>query len=263
MLLRTVVRDCLYVNWALNADSLPPLPAPLRPELHAWNGGEVVFASALLFRQDGLHLPAVPLVRLSYPQFHLRLYVLDEEGVPAVYFQSLLMPRWVVPSARMLAEQPARAGRFDYPRLTGAGADEAWRWSVRRRCELRVKAEPTSPTVGHGPSLGSWERLTSLLGRRRRGYYVAPGGLRRVEATLTPQGVWPLRAEVEEAALLSSCLPLGGEPWPATHSAWLCPEMAAVFELGAAPRELGAARAPVAADPATFGCSRRDLRSAA
>ena len=96
-MLQTTVRDCLYLNWALPAESLPEPPAPLRYQLHLWQGRYWVFASALLFHQDALHLTALPRLRFGYPQLNVRLYMLDEDGVPSVLFRRMLMPAWVVP----------------------------------------------------------------------------------------------------------------------------------------------------------------------
>ena len=264
MILQTVVRDCLYLNWALPAGRVPPPPAPLRYEEHAWQGGHVVFASALLFRQDRLHLPRIPLVRLSYPQFSLRLYVLDGDGVPAVLFRTVLVPGWVVPSMRVVADQPAQSGQFDYPRPSRDPGDEQWRWQVRREGELRVAARQGAPGAGHGPSLGSWDRLTKFFNRRRRGYFESPTGLKRIDASHEASAFWPLEASVEEDSLLAACLPLDGGEWPPPHSAFLCPEIPFVFELGEAEdRLVNHAAAPVAADPATFGRTGRLRRIAA
>jgi hypothetical protein len=257
MILQTVLRDCLYLNWALPASSVPSPPAPLRYDEHAWQDGRVVFASALLFRQDRLHLPRIPLVRLSYPQFNLRLYVLDGDGVPAVLFRTVLVPGWVVPSMRVVADQPAQSAQFDYPRPSTTPAEEQWRWQVRRGGELRVVARQSTPCAGHGPSLGSWERLTRFFNQRRRGYFEGPTGLKRIDARHEASAFWPLAAEVEEGSLLDGCLPLGDAGWPLPHSAFLCPEVPFVFELGEADeRLLKHAAAPVAADPATFDAAR-------
>jgi hypothetical protein len=264
MILRTVVRDCLYLNWALPASSVPPPPAPLRYEVHDWEEGQAIFASALLFRQDGLHLPKIPLVRLSYPQFNLRLYVIDDDGVPAVLFRSVLVPGWVVPSMRVLADQPAQSGQFDYPSPSRTPDDEGWCWQVRRGGELRVIARQQTPGAGHGPSLGSWERMTRFFNQRRRGYFAGPSGLKRVDASHQAKAFWPLEVEVEEGSLLDQCLPLADAGWPLPHSAFLCPEIPFVFELGEAEqRAVNHASPPVAADPATFGTARRPGRSAA
>src|SRR6202035_544612 len=107
MLLRTTVRDCLFLNWALPAAALPAPVAPLRYQLHSWQGEDYVFASALLFYQEGLHLPALPLLWVSFPQLNVRLYVLDGEGVPAVLFRRMLMPAWLAPGVRLVTGQPA------------------------------------------------------------------------------------------------------------------------------------------------------------
>ena len=254
MILRTVVRDCLYLNWALPASSVPPPPPPLRYEEQPWRDGAVVFASVLLFRQDRLHLPRIPLLRLSYPQANLRLYVLDEDGVPSVLFRTVLVPGWVVPSMRVIADQPALSAQFDYPRPSKTPGDEAWRWRVRRGGELLVTARLGAPGPGHGPSLGSWERLTRFFNQRRRGYFECPAGLKRVDASHRASAFLPLEAEVEAASLLDDCLSLAEAAWPPPHSAFLCPEIPFVFELGEADeRVVSHAASPVAADPATFG----------
>lgn len=257
MILQTVVRDCLYINWALPASSLAPAPPSLRYDEHPWDGGAVVFASALLFRQDRLRLPRIPLFRLSYDQFNLRLYVLDEDGVPGVLFRTVLVPGWVVPSMRVVADQPAQSGQFEYPRPSESPEAGEWRWRVRREGELRVVARPAPAGGGHGPSLGSWERLTRFFNRRRRGYFEGPSGLKRIDASHDCAAFWPLAAEVEADSLLDACLPLADASWPRPHSAFLCPEIPYVFELGEADERLvKRSAAPVAADPATFGGPR-------
>ena len=251
MVLRTIVRDCLYLNWALPVSSLPALPEPLRYEKHDWRGEPHAFASALLFRNERLHLAAVPLVRITYPQLNIRLNVLDGEGIPSVFFRCLMVPGWVLPSARYVARQPVASGIFAYPRPSSDPAAEGWHWSVRRRRKLKVSARQSSPVLGEGPSLGSWEQATSYFTQRRRGYAVGTGGLRKIDASHRPKAIWPMEAAVEDDSLLEEFLPLEGLPErPALHSAWLCPEIPFVFELGAAPVRAGVR--PVAADPAMF-----------
>ncbi|MFQ5348921.1 MAG: hypothetical protein ACE5EG_00600, partial [Thermoanaerobaculia bacterium] len=159
-----------------------------------------------------------------------------------------------VPSMRVVADQPAQSGHFDYPRPSRTPGDEAWRWQVRRGGELRVVARQRAPAQGHGPSLGSWERLTRFFNERRRGYCESPSGLKRIDASHEASAFWPLEVEVEAGSLLEECLPLGGAAWPLPHSAFLCPEIPFVFELGEADERLpNHAASPVAADPATFG----------
>src|SRR5260370_31104094 len=97
MKLRTVVRDCLFLNWALPADALPEPPAPLRYQRHAWQGSDHVFASALLFHHDAVRWSAFPLLRVGYPQLNIRLYVLDGAGAPSAPFLPVLMPPGLAP----------------------------------------------------------------------------------------------------------------------------------------------------------------------
>ncbi len=247
MKLRTRVLDGLYLNWALPAAALPEPPAPLRYERHRWGGGEWVFASAILFRQTGLRLSAVPFVRLSYPQFNLRLYIVDGDGVPSVLFHAMLVPPWVVPAARAVSGQPAGSARFDYPapsRRTGA---DHWSWRVHRGSDFAVAARQGSAPPGEGPDLGGWDATVRYFRERDRGYGEVAGGLRRIDTEQPRVAIWPVVAEVVDTALLTELLPLGGAPWPALHSAWLCPEIPFTFEMGVVPRLELSPRMPQAA----------------
>lgn len=254
MKLRTLVRDALYLNWALPAEALPPPPPPLVYELHSDGDRDCVFASVLLFRQEGLRLPLLPAVRFSHPQANLRLYILDGDRVPSVLFRRMLVPAWVSPAARLLGRQPARPARFDFPRPSEEPEAESWRWEVRAGATLSVTARRAAPGVGDGPRLGSWEATVRYFRDRRRGYAEVGTRLRRIDTEHPPAPVWPLSAEVTDSSLLEQALPLDGGDgagpgaWPPLHSVWLCPEIPFVFELGTAAQiELGTGRLPQAA----------------
>jgi len=232
-MLRTTVRDCLYLNWALPAEALPEPPAPLRYQLHPWQGQDWTFVSALLFHQDSLHLTALPILRFGYPQLTLRLCVLDDEGVPSVLFRKMLMPAWVAPGVRLITHQPASRARLHFPRPSRDANGGPWRWQAERHGKLEVRAWQDSPMLGEGPRLGSWNDAVRYFQERPRGYAVASGELHRISARHPPVPVWPLRAEVEGNGLLPSLLDLPEDTrWPGLHSAWLCPEIPFVFELG-------------------------------
>ena len=250
---RTVVRDCLYLNWAFPERALPTLPEPLRYEVHVDAEDRLVFGSALLFRHEHLHVAGLPFLRLSYPQLNFRFYVTDHEEVPSIFLHRLLVPHWVVPGSRWLAGQPAVGGRFSFPAPAGETDAGTWQWEVHREESLRVTARQGAPYVGAGPSLGTWERMTSYFRQRRRAYLVAGGGLRSVETSQRSVPIWPLNVEMQDRQLLDLCVPLPeGTIWPELHSAWLCPEIPFVFELDtAAAREaLRRAATTVATDPA-------------
>lgn len=238
MKLRTLVRDGLYLNWALPAAALPPPPPSLTYEVHSWQGSRWVFATALLFRQQGLHLPLFPYLRLSHPQLNLRLYVVDGDGVPGVLFRAMLVPRWVVPAARLVGRQPASGARFAYPQPSRRPGEESWSWRVERGGRaLALTARPASPAVGEGPDLGGWEKTLRYFRDRPRGYAELGGRLRRIETEQPTVAVWPLAAEIDDGTLLTSSLPLAaGDGWPALHSAWLCPEIPFTFVLGRVPQ---------------------------
>ena len=264
---RTVVRDCLYLNWAFPVEALPPLPEPLRYEAHAAEGASLVFGSALLFRHEHLHVAGLPFLRLSYPQFNFRFYVTDHEEVPSIFLHRLLVPHWVVPGSRWLAGQPAVGGRFSFPAPTAEANAGYWQWEVHREASLKLTACQGSPEVTAGPSLGSWERMTSYFRQRRRAYLVTAGGLRSVETSQRSVPIWPLSVEMQDIHLLDLCLPLPeSTPWPELHSAWLCPEIPFVFELDTAAAREAQRRAAVAVatDPAMLEtASQRSRRAAA
>jgi hypothetical protein len=248
MMLRTTVRDCLFLNWALPADALPEPPAPLRYQLHTWQGRDHVFASALLFHQDAVHLEALPLLKVCYPQLNLRLYVLDGEGMPSVLFRRMLMPGWVAPGVRLITHQPASGARLDFPRPSRGPGDGPWLWRARSQGWFEVRAWTDSPLVGEGPRLGSWDQAVRYFQERPRGYAQDGGVLHRIEVRHPPAAVWPLRAEVAGDGMLPRLFRVApGAPWPRLHSAWLCPEIPYVFELGLVPKM---APAPAVPQPA-------------
>ena len=258
MHLRTVARDCLYVNWAVPVECAPALPTPLRYEEHAWQDRSWVIATALLFRFSGLHPEGVPWPRLSYPQMSLRLYVLDGDDIASVLFVRMLVPLWVVPMARVLGRQPAAAGRFDFP-PAGPGVDPTDHlaertWQLERNGRLRITARPSSPAPGPGPDFGNWRRTVDHVRLRSRGYVLLDGGVRRVRRRQPPIEAAPMAAEVEAADLLEATFRgVPSEHWTRPHSAWLCPEIPVTFELGE--RQLlpmGSARRGM--EPVTDGC---------
>ncbi|MEM9595144.1 MAG: DUF2071 domain-containing protein [Acidobacteriota bacterium] len=232
MHLRTKARDCLYLNWALPRDAVPELPEPLDYELHPWRGGDWVFVSVLLFRFSGLHAANLPLVRLSYPQMSLRLYVLDEDRLPSALFLRTMVPFWVAPVSRLVGRQPAAPGRFTYPSPSSGG--DSWTWRLRSAAALEVTASLASPAVGDGPDLGSWDSTVDYFRRRRRGYVLWDGGaLRSITRSHPSVAVWPLRVEVTASGLLSEVFPASTDAhWRGLHSAWLCPEIPFSFEVG-------------------------------
>lgn len=244
MHLKTVARDCLYVNWAVPLESAPQLPAPLRYEQHEWQGRPWVLTTALLFRFSGLHSQIMPWVKLSYPQMTLRLYVLDGDDVASALFVRMLVPAWVVPMARVLGRQPAAPGRFkfpgdfptDFPDFAGGSADvdmTVARWSLEGPGKLEITARPSLPAPGPGPDFGNWRRTVDHVRMRSRGYVLTGGGVRRVRRRQPPIEATPMAAEVHACGLLEATFAgVDAEHWSRPHSAWLCPEIPVAFELG-------------------------------
>jgi hypothetical protein len=229
VILRSRVRDCLFLNWALPGSALPEPPESLRYQIHRHEGRAWAFASALLFRQQGIHLISAPWARISYPQLNLRFYTLDRDDVPSVLFHAMWTPAWVVPAARFIGRQPVRPARMSFPpAVEEVGATFDWR--VSADAELRLSATGGAATVGAGPRIGSWAETVCYFRQRPRGYCVGTSGLRRVETTHVSTAVWPMEVELERTSLLESCVTLP-DGWPALHSAWVCPELAFDFEV--------------------------------
>jgi hypothetical protein len=245
MYLRTIVRDCLYLNWAFPSPAMPPPPPPLRYEIHRHAGEDWVFVSALLFRQAGLHLPNLPMPRLSYPQFNLRAYVLDADGVPSVLFWRMLVPGWVVPGARLVGRQSADSARFEYPEPPAFCGEGAARWRVRAEGELVVEARPGPPAIGEGPRLASWDVLVDTLRQRPRGYGSRGRELARISTSHPAVEIVPVTASLGASSLLrASAPPIGVDVWPALHSAWLCPAIPFAFDFGLVPAVEGPSPSP-------------------
>lgn len=229
MILRSRVRDCLFLNWALPRLALPEPPDGLRYQTHAGDGEDWVFASALLFRQQGIHLTSAPWARISYPQLNLRFYTMDRDDVPSVLFGAMWAPRWVVPAARIIAGQPVKGASLRYPdRVEQAVAPFTWR--VQARHGLHLSAVAGSATIGEGPRIGDWIETVRYFRQRPRGYSIGVGGLRRVETSHVSTTVWPMEVAFDRVSLLDACVDLPGG-WPALHSAWVCPELTFEFEV--------------------------------
>lgn len=290
MRLGTRARDCLYVNWAVPRSAIPEPPHPLRYEVHQHAGEDVVLASALLFRFQGLHNRALPFLRISYPQLSLRLYVTDGNGMPAVLFVRVVVPYWVVPVSRLFGRQPAHGGFFSYPEPSADAAasvddldaiaeaysgngdgskagtfteDGEWVWSLQRHGRFEVRGKLASPKMGAGPDLGGWKRTVDYVRRRPIGYVHWDGRLRSLKKSHGTVPVWPLAVEIGDTDVLRAAFPqVDADVWKTPHSSWLCPEIPFTFEVGR-PKLLPAlpARRRVAA-PVADGCREGLLRKA-
>jgi uncharacterized protein YqjF (DUF2071 family) len=231
MSFRSLVLDCLYLNWSVPRECLPVLPEPLRYELRGAPGQESGFVSAVLFRQAGLRLGALPIPSLAYPQFNVRSYVLDAEGTPAVFFHRMLVPGWVVPGARLVAGQPALPARFHYPQLFGG---EAARWTVQAGAGFEVEAVASGEAPGTTPQFASWEGMVRFFRERSRGYVKTLTGLNRIATQPATTPVVALRVLELQTALLEEIL--GFTSSLNLVSAFLAPSTQFVFEFAAIPQ---------------------------
>ena len=228
LVLRSVVRDCLYLNWAVPRERLPAPPEPLKLEEHEWEGTTYGFVSALLFRQERLRISGLPVLRISHPQVNLRVYVRDEEGTPAVLFLALLVPAWVAPFAALAARRPVETASFQLPEIRDEGP---WDWHADHHGILSVRGRKGAPLRGVGPLTGEWSRVVRYFRDRERGYLVNKRGLRQIAAVQPATEVWPVEADVTRDDLVTRFLVGSAAPLGRPHSAWLCPEMPFVFEL--------------------------------
>lgn len=229
MRLQTVVRDCLYLNWAVPRDVLADPPRPLRYECHLHAGESWAFVSALLFHQSSLRLGPVPLAGLSYPQINLRSYVSDA-GTPAVLFHRMLVPGWAAPAVRLVSRMPCTGARLHLARPSRDTGAEAWAFEARAgEGGLSVTIRPGGPGLRQGPELGSWTATTEYFRLRDRGFASSPAGLRRIDTAHETVPLWPVVAEVAEVGLMAATLGAAGRFEGVLHSAWLCPEIPLSF----------------------------------
>ncbi|MEM8932695.1 MAG: hypothetical protein AAGE94_16040, partial [Acidobacteriota bacterium] len=156
----------------------------------------------------------------------------------SVIFLRMMVPFWVVPVSRLLGRQPATAGWFSYPNPSADAGQGSWSWSLKRGRVLEVSAQPASPRVGPGPTVGDWCRTVDYFRCRTKGFVFWEGRLRSLRRSYGDNAtVWPLAAEVEIADLMDEMFPsVEPDHWSVPHSAWLCPEIPLSFEVGKAIR---------------------------
>ena len=209
MKMRTRVLDGLYLNWALPASRCRSRRRRCAMSATPGRGASGSSPPRCSSASRGSTCSLVPFVRVSYPQFNLRLYVVDDDGVPSVYFHTVLVPGWVVPAARAMGQLPAAAAHFRYPppsREVPAGSGAGGCAGAARSGSRRGRS---SPMMGEGPPLGSWDDTVRYFRERPRGYAEVAGELRRVDTEQPRVAVWPVAAAVTDAGLLADCLPLG------------------------------------------------------
>ncbi len=262
MILRTLVRDCLLLNWALPAEQLPAPPDPLRYDCLRLGSQREVMVTALLFYHHGIRPGVLPFVRLTFPQLSLGAAVLDGDGQPALYFRRMLVPLWVLPAARLLTHQPAEMAALRFDRPSRQLEADQWTWNVRCRAgRLDVAAHQATPRVGLSSLFPTWRNAVDYFQQRRRSYFEKGGKLRCVETFYMPRvEAWPMAAEVADSGVLMDAFPLrSGEAWPEPFTAMLFPDLPLSFELALVPSLELAPMPRVAAATA----NREGLRTAA
>lgn len=223
-------RDCLYLNWAIPAERMPPPPAPLRYDVR----DGFALASTVLYRLE--RTGTLGLLAPGHPQLDFHVCTLDEAGRPSFFMHCVLIPTWVLPGARLMARLPAHTASFDFPGPRAGAGERNWR--VCRRDCLDLSACEGAPAPGVEPDLGSWRRTVTFFQRRRRGYYPSAEGLRPIDVARPEIEVVPMSVEVRDAALVERCLGLAAGPPSVFHSAWFCPEVPFAFARSEAPTGL-------------------------
>ncbi len=231
MNVRTVVRDCLVLSWAVPTEILPAPPAGLRYEIACRNGdGPHTLVHSLLCFHEGLGVPALPILRFSFPQFSLASAVLDGDGAPGLLFERVFVPTWVAPAAKLVAGHPVAVARLDFARPSAQLDAPCWSWQVEKGDGFEVCARLGAPAVVAGAP--PFEEQLDAFRRRRRSYFRVPKGLRSIATKIPEVEAVPLAAEVRETSLLCKGLGLpAGTAWPAHCGAMLFPELPLASEL--------------------------------
>lgn len=244
MRFQTVVRDCLYLNWAVPRDALRDPPGPLRYECHRHAGESWVFVSALLFHQTGIRIGLLSLPGLSYPQMNVRSYV-SHAGASAVLFHRMVVPRWITPGLRLLSRIPCTGARLRLARPSRTAESGGWSFRVvDGAAALEVVVRAGGPSPSSGPDLGSWTTTTEYFRLRDRGYALSSGGLRCIETAQESVALWPVVADVKEAGLMAASLGTSRAFEGVLHSAWVCPEIPLRFVLTRAAEPVLSTRVP-------------------
>jgi len=191
--------------------------------------------TALLALHQGVQVADFPILSLTYPQFSLGLPVLGEDCVPGLLFETVMVPAWVLPAARLVARQPVSTARLSFDRPSVQMDEETWRWAVEKDGGFSVEARQAAP--GEGSPVGSWKTFIDSLRQRRQGYYRNGKGVRRFETRVLDGEAWPLAAEATDTGLLERAFPqVEGASWSQLRSAVLFPELPLETELSLAPQ---------------------------
>lgn len=226
MIFRTLVQDCLRINWAVPRGLLAEPPKGLRYDVLNDGSAERVMVSALLYRQES-PLPTASLPRMNYPQLKVQCCMHDQKGRPTLWVNAVYLPTWLLPSMRIIAGRLARSARLDYPHLGQPGIEgERWTWTAHKADKLGVTVVVSQPRAV--PLVGSWTELLRYFDRRDETSIVR-GRTRQAQIDYTPSTPLPVEVEVAEASLVSRQL-IGGQELPPVHSAWLTPSLNASFE---------------------------------
>jgi hypothetical protein len=235
-MLPSVLRDCLFLNWALPVERLAPPPPPLRYQPHPWEGRSYTFASLLMFHRD---VPLPGSLHLGVPELCLRLTVFDGDGLPSLLLRRVLLPLWVAPGMRLLGSPAVSGARLFFPRPSRALGADPWVWRIEHQGWMEIAARLDSPRLGEGPSVGNWEQTVRYFQERPRVYVEERGGARRIGDSRLMEAIWPLNVDLSGDELLGRWLfsSVNGQrpALPRLHSCWLSPEAPLAFADGSIP----------------------------
>ena len=244
MIFRTVIQDCLCLNWAVPAEVLPPPPPPLSHDVLKTADGDFVFVSVMLFRQERL-LPAAHLPRLSQPQCQFHTFAVDGDGRDCRWVSGILLPTWLAASVRWVAGRPARGARLHFPALGAPGCSgDHWRWAVAASGRLDVEAKLGGPSGAQSPSLGSWQKTVAYFRKQRSEYVLTRGKWQQVHVERQGADAIPVAVEVVEDRLVMDQLGASGGSMPQVHSSWLVPTIKTSFEYASEREAAGLPGAP-------------------
>lgn len=240
MLIDLVMRDMLFINYAVAPERVRPLiPKELELETVTTGGHTVAFVSVVPFKNVDIRSSVIPIPGLSFEQINYRTYVSTGEG-PAVYFFDMRVDSRMIAGASTIINLPVSYESIDIvttPAHAEPGAIDKEATDLDRRIvryEVRSSgAQGLTADVligGREPIIGSKDEAipVEFITERPIGYVsAAAGGILKIAVEHARLDALLARAESVRAPLLESLGILNMDESMRPHSVLYVPD--AVF----------------------------------
>ncbi len=134
------LRDCLYLNFAVQAPEVERLlPPGVTLDSRQHHGKTWGFFSVLLYRCSGLYSRGLGWPNLKFKSAETRVYIVDGDKTPAVYQLRCYLPFFVSWFFNIFAGLPVRRMDLNYPTRVRPGG--VFRWSLEGKGAGNIKGK--------------------------------------------------------------------------------------------------------------------------